>query len=158
MKEFTVKEIGHVEKLFNEEKIVLNEDYIEGLKNIKGFSHLIIVWWANITASIEPDLIIDSPYKKGPNEIGVFATRSQIRPNPIAISVVDVKDIDYKKGIIFTNYIDAEDKTPILDIKPYTPSSDRIRTVGVPDWCSHWPQNYEESGMFDWENEFNFYE
>jgi len=47
MKQFNMKEIGQVNKLFSEQKIVLNEEYIEGLKNIEGFSHLVILWWAN---------------------------------------------------------------------------------------------------------------
>ena len=53
-------------------------------------------------------------------------------------------------------YIDANDNTPLLDIKPYTPSMDRIESPTVPDWCSHWPKSLEESSDFPWENEFNF--
>ena len=156
MKIFEVKEIGQVKKLFSEQKIVLNEEYIEGLENIEGFSHLVIVWWANKTQDCEMELILEDPYTNGPSEIGVFATRTPIRPNPICISVIDVKKIDYRNGIIYTHYIDADDSTSIIDIKPYSPSSDRVRVVGTPEWCSHWPGNYEESAMFDWEDEFNF--
>lgn len=53
-------------------------------------------------------------------------------------------------------YIDANDGTPVLDIKPYTPGLDRVEKPGVPDWCCHWPESLEESGEFNWENEFNF--
>ena len=85
------------------------------------------------------ELILEKPYTNGPSEIGIFATRTRIRPNPICISVIDVKKIDYKTGIIYTHYIDADDSTSIIDIKPYSPSSDRVRTAGTPNWCSHWP-------------------
>ena len=53
-------------------------------------------------------------------------------------------------------YIDAFDCTEVIDIKPYVPSIDRIENPDVPDWCSHWPKSYEESGDFDWEEEFRF--
>jgi hypothetical protein len=44
----------------------------------------------------------------------------------------------------------------VLDLKPYTPSIDRVESPSVPEWCDHWPKSYEESGGFDWEAEFNF--
>jgi len=47
-------------------------------------------------------------------------------------------------------------RSPVLDIKPYTPSLDRVEAPGVPKWCSHWPKSLEQSEDFDWENEFNF--
>ncbi len=43
-----------------------------------------------------------------------------------------------------------------LDLKPYTPSIDRVENPKTPDWCSHWPKSYEESESFDWGAEFNF--
>jgi len=156
MKNFDIQEIGQVRKLFSEQKIILNEEYKEGLENIDGFSHLVIIWWANKIQDCEIELLLEKPYTNGPSEIGIFATRTQIRPNPICISVIEVKRIDYKNGTIYTHYIDADDLTSVIDIKPYSPGSDRVRTVGTPEWCSHWPQNYEESAMFDWDAEFNF--
>ncbi|HBF0027276.1 TPA: SAM-dependent methyltransferase, partial [Clostridioides difficile] len=98
----------------------------------------------------------EQPYKNAPEKMGIFATRSPVRPNPIALSVVEIINIDYMNGMIQIAYIDANDKTPILDIKPYTPSLDRVENPNVPDWCSHWPHSLEESASFAWENEFNF--
>lgn len=57
---------------------------------------------------------------------------------------------------IYLEYLDAEDDSPILDIKPYTASSDILETFTGPEWCKHWPQSFESSGDFDWEAEFNF--
>ena len=94
--------------------------------------------------------------KKAPAVMGIFATRSHIRPNPVALTVVQVIRVDYDDGIIQVAYIDANDGSPVLDIKPYTPSLDRVEIPGVPEWCSHWPKSIEESGSFDWGNEFNF--
>lgn len=88
--------------------------------------------------------------------MGIFATRSPIRPNPIALTAVEIIHVDYQSGIIQIAYIDANDGTPVLDIKPYTPNLDRVETPVVPEWCSHWPKSLEESGTFAWEQEFNF--
>jgi hypothetical protein len=55
-----------------------------------------------------------------------------------------------QEGIVRVPFMDAEDGTPILDIKPYHPSVDRIREVRVPAWCATWPQWYEDSATFDW--------
>jgi len=101
-------------------------------------------------------VVCDKPYKKGPDVLGVFATRSDYRPNPIGLSICPVKQIDVKKGIMELFYIDAEEDTPVIDVKPYHPGLERIQDVKVPNWCSHWPQWYEDSAVFDWAAEFNF--
>lgn len=53
-------------------------------------------------------------------------------------------------------HIDAEAGTPVLDIKPYTPSLGRVEKPSVPSWCADWPASVEESGRFDWSSVFNF--
>ena len=87
--------------------------------------------------------------------MGVFATRGSVRPNPLVLSVCGVLAIDEEKGRIQLDYIDAHDGSPLLDIKPYTPSLDRVEQPVVPAWCAHWPTNVESSGDFDWEGEMN---
>ena len=88
--------------------------------------------------------------------MGVFATRSPARPNPIALTTSEIINIDFTNGMIRVTFIDANDNTPVLDIKPYTPSFDRVETPGVPVWCSEWPKSTEASGCFDWGQVFNF--
>ena len=88
--------------------------------------------------------------------MGVFATRSPVRPNPIALTASEIINIDFTNGMIRVTFIDANDNTPVLDIKPYTPSFDRVETPGVPAWCSEWPKSTEASGCFDWGQVFNF--
>lgn len=152
-----VNSIGsiHVEK--GRFYIKLKEEYKKGLTSIDGFSHLQIVWWGHLfdNPKYRNLLVTKQPYKKGPSEIGVFATRSQFRPNPILITTIFVEEIDFDKGIIYTPYIDAENETPLLDIKPYH-LYERVENCEVPHWCNHWPASYEQSANFDWENEFNF--
>jgi len=135
----------------------LHTEYKEGLINIDGFSHLQILWWGNQSEGDEhrSRIVISKPYKKGPDKLGVFATRSQFRPNPILLTTILVHKIDFKKGIIYTPYIDAENESPILDIKPFH-RYENLSHCQVPGWCSHWPSCYEDSANFDWEAEFNF--
>lgn len=152
-----LRTIGHV-KTENGCEIMIEKAYKEALTALDGFGHLVVLWWANQVDS--PDLreitITEKPYKKGPDVVGIFATRSPLRPNPICISVIDVKGIDYDKGIIYTSYIDAEEETPILDIKPYYPCSDVVKEIRMPDWCENLPKCIEDSADYDWSQFFNF--
>jgi len=152
-----IQQIGVVKTDNHEFAIHLNSEYLSALMNIEGFSHLQIVWWGNLydTPQNRANLISNKPYKKGPDKIGVFATRSPVRPNPILITTIEVQHIDYENGIIYTPYIDAENGTPVLDIKPYH-LSERVKECKVPQWCENWPQWDEDAAKFDWQNEFNF--
>lgn len=154
---YLIKPIGLVYAANNVYSIQLEKKYLSGLTNIEGFSHLQIVWWGHLYDNPEyrGNLTAKKPYKKGPERIGVFATRSPVRPNPILITNIFVQRIDHEKGIIYTPHIDAEPGTPVLDIKPYH-LSERVRNCKVPQWCEHWPKWDEESGTFNWQNEFNF--
>ncbi|GLS26006.1 tRNA (N6-threonylcarbamoyladenosine(37)-N6)-methyltransferase TrmO [Marinibactrum halimedae] len=81
------------------------------------FHHSIDVPWR---ASVRP------PRLGGNKKMGVFATRSPVRPNPIGLSVVKLESIDTDNGRVVLNFsgIDLVDGTPILDIKPYVPYVD----------------------------------
>ncbi|HQN94198.1 MAG TPA: TrmO family methyltransferase [Prolixibacteraceae bacterium] len=152
-----IQPIGRVSTANNQFSIILEKKFLSALTNINGFSHLQVVWWGHLYDSPQAraHLVSEKPYKKGPDKIGVFATRSSVRPNPILITTIAVQDIDFEKGIIYSPYIDAEEGTPVLDIKPYH-SSERVRECSVPEWCSHWPEWDEDTATFNWQNEFNF--
>jgi tRNA-Thr(GGU) m(6)t(6)A37 methyltransferase TsaA len=155
---FTVKQIGIVRCDDSGFRIELSPAYKTALIGLDGFSHINVLWWFS-GCDNEADRSVLSeakPYTNGPNTMGVFATRSPQRPNPIALSCAYVTNIDVECGVIGLAYLDAEDQTPVLDIKPYTPSLDRVEAPQVPGWCSHWPNNVESSGDFDWVSEFNF--
>ena len=153
-----LNEIGHAECENGSFQIFLNDKYRDGLKGLEGFSHVQVLWWFSGCDNAEDRnvLTLDKPYKKGPETLGTFATRAPERPNPIGCSVCAVKSVDCEKGIIDLQYFDAFTGTPILDVKPYHPSVDRVDAPAVPAWCAHWPKNCEDSGDFDWEKEFNF--
>ena len=139
-------------------KIVLNQKYAKALKGLDGFSHVQILWWMGGCDNEDDRNVVveEKPYKNGPDEMGVFALRSPERPNPIAVSNANIAYVDEKAGIVGVYYIDAFDGSQVLDLKPYTPSIDRVENPKTPGWCSHWPKSYEDSESFDWGAEFNF--
>lgn len=153
-----LKQIGKIKVEGENTFLQINKEFISGLKGLEDFSHINVLWWFDKCDNSKSRnvLEVNKPYKNAPEILGVFSTRSPERPNPIALSVTQVTHIDYEKGIIYITYIDAMNDSSILDLKPYTPSVDRVEKPSVPKWCNYWPLSYEESGNFDWENEFTF--
>ena len=158
MEQFFVKSIG---KVFSDEqgaRIVLEKEYIPALTHLEDFGYINVFWWFD--GCDDPQsrarLVEKSPYKDSPEVLGTFATRAPQRPNPIALTCCLITYVDAQNGIVGLSYIDAQDGTPVLDIKPYTPSFDRVENPPMPAWCSHWPKNVEDSGDFDWGAVFNF--
>jgi len=108
------------------EKEFRNPDALRGLE---GFSHLWLLWIfsENIRDSWKPT--VRPPRLGGNTRLGVFATRSSFRPNPIAMSCVKIEEIrnDKEYGpVIVVSGADLMDGTPIVDIKPYLPYTDCI--------------------------------
>ena len=158
IKKIDITPIGKIAIRDDEIVIELNKEFAPALTGLEGFGYIQVLWWFDgcDNKTSRSKLTEKSPYKKGPKILGTFATRSPERPNPIALSCAYVTYIDHENGIIGLAYIDANDGTPVLDIKPYTPSLDRVENPPIPQWCSHWPKCNEASGDFDWSAEFNF--
>lgn len=158
MEQFNVKTIGKVRVDDNGMRIELDKEYIPALTNLEGFGYINILWWfSECDDSVSRSSLIEhSPYKNSPDTLGTFATRSPKRPNPIALTCAYVTYLDTENGILGLSYIDAEDGSPVLDIKPYTPSLDRVEHPLLPKWCADWPNDVESSGEFDWSTVFNF--
>ncbi|MBQ3379228.1 MAG: tRNA (N6-threonylcarbamoyladenosine(37)-N6)-methyltransferase TrmO [Clostridia bacterium] len=101
-----------------------NPDFLRGIEN---YSHLWIIWQfsENITAGFSPT--VRPPRLGGNKRVGVFATRSPFRPNPIGLSCVKIERIDLHTDngpVIYVSGADMTDGTPIYDIKPYLPYAD----------------------------------
>jgi tRNA-Thr(GGU) m(6)t(6)A37 methyltransferase TsaA len=90
-----------------------------GLLSLDGFSHLILLYWMGVVG--EPELVFTPPFDGSPR--GVFATRAPHRPNPVALSVVAFDGFD-GPGKLRVRYLDCIDATPLIDIKPYLPTTD----------------------------------
>ena len=153
---YTVESIGHVQADEAGYGLFIAEPYREALTELDGFSHVNVLWWCHLLDDpmFREMTIAERPYRNAPAEIGIFATRSPARPNPIALTAVPVISIDVPSGFIRVPFIDAEDGTPILDIKPYHPAVDRIRDVQPPAWCASGPEWYEDSAPFEWGSVF----
>lgn len=90
-----------------------------GLKDIEGFSHLIVLWvFDRVSAEDRLELIGTPPSDNRPH--GVFATRSPRRPNPIGLTVVELLNRDGR--MVHVRRVDMLNGTPILDVKPYLSS------------------------------------
>ncbi len=101
-------------------EIVIDPPYRPGLFRIGDEKHLFVLCWfdrADRTA-----LRVTPPHKQV--EHGVFATRSPDRPNPVALSIVDLIRVD--GGILQVRGLDAIDGTPVIDIKPYVMEIDAL--------------------------------
>ncbi|MFH2054697.1 MAG: tRNA (N6-threonylcarbamoyladenosine(37)-N6)-methyltransferase TrmO, partial [bacterium] len=92
----------------------LLKKYAAGLKDVEGFSHLLIIWHMHKSTGEYKLLVHPRPRRE--IEVGMFATRSPHRPNPIGVSVVEV--VKVKDNIIYFRGVDMLDRTPVLDIKP----------------------------------------
>jgi len=96
-------------------QIELNEEYELGLKDLNGFSHIILIYHFHLSEgySLEVKPFLDQVKR------GIFATRAPKRPNAIGLSVVELDKIE--SNIIHISNVDVLDGTPLLDIKPYIP-------------------------------------
>jgi len=93
----------------------LKPEYVAGLKTLDSFTYIYVLYFIDrlktaVTMEVSP------PWAAG-KEIGLFASRSPVRPNPIGLSVVRVKKIIDDR--VYTSGLDVFDGTPLLDIKPY---------------------------------------
>ena len=104
-------------------KIVLDPVYKDGLKDLEGFSHLILIY--HLHKSGEGDLLV-KPFLDDKKR-GLFATRAPRRPNNIGLSVVKLLGIE--DTTLEVENLDILDGTPLLDIKPYIPDFDHIEDV-----------------------------
>lgn len=154
---FELQAIGKVVRTDDATAIELERKFIPGLLKIEGFSHIQVIWWGHLTDQPEDRerVIVDNLFRKAPEKVGVFSTRTPARPNPVLLSTIKVDKIHARKGIIYTPFIDAEDGTPVLDIKPYFPM-ERIKHCTVPEWFAHWPEWAEDAVHFNWKKEINF--
>ena len=110
-----------------EGKVEILPDYVEGLKDLEGFSHIILIYHLHLSKKAS---LLVKPYMDEKLR-GVFATRAPSRPNPIGLSIVRLVNI--KGNMIYIKDIDIVDGTPLLDIKPYVPEFD-LREVNRIGW------------------------
>lgn len=113
-------------------EIVFNPAFEDALDGLKEFSHVIVLFWMHRSSAGECPVTKTHPQmRKDLPLVGVFATRSPVRPNPLGMTVVRL--VKRRRNILEVTGLDAIDGTPVIDIKPYLPS-DLISQASVPDW------------------------
>ena len=114
-------------------------EYATGLKDLEGFSHLILLYHFHSAGEM---ILVQRPFADLKSERGIFAIRHFCRPNPIGLSIVDLLEI--QDNILHVRGMDVLDGTPLLDIKPYIFQFDNRINVR-----SGWADNCDFNGVVD---------
>jgi len=114
-------------------------EYAAGLKDLEGFSHLILLYHFHSAGEM---ILVQRPFADLKSERGIFAIRHFCRPNPIGLSIVDPLEI--QDNILHVRGMDVLDGTPLLDIKPYIFQFDNRINVR-----SGWADNCDFNGVVD---------
>lgn len=112
--------------------IEINTEYStdEAFRELESFSHIWVIFVFHGVINQKWKLTVRPPRLGGNRRVGVFASRSMFRPNPIGLSVVELNNIERKNNKIILNITGGDflDLTPVLDIKPYIPYADAVDT------------------------------
>jgi tRNA-Thr(GGU) m(6)t(6)A37 methyltransferase TsaA len=127
----TAIEAKYIRSLISE--LVINPELSGILDGLEDFSHALVLYWPHLLPPHGRSLIKVHPIgnKRFPL-VGVFATCSPARPNPILITAVRI--IEVKENILKVQGLEAVDGSPIVDIKPYTAAYYSAEDVRVSDW------------------------
>ena len=141
--DMTLKAIGFVrneikqpiregwEKVVSE--VVVDESWTEALEGLEKFSHIIVIYWMHHleTTGALPCKV----YPMGRRElplVGLFATRSPNRPNPLGKATVRL--LERQENVLKVEGLDAIDGTPVIDVKPYIPGYDSVADAKTAPW------------------------
>jgi len=140
-KDIKLKPIGYVRRASRRKdikdrslvsRIVVRKDLVEALDGIEGFSHVFVVFYMHKIPKDETKILKVHP--RGRTDLpllGIFATRSAYRPNPIGLTLVEL--IERKSNVLVVKGLDALDGSLVLDIKPFN-SRDMVLDARVPEW------------------------
>lgn len=136
---YHVEQMGLIRNTHGQLYIQLNE-----MVNITS-RYIKIFWWFHKFDADKYRKITECspPYENAP-KTGVFATRSPVRPNPLAMTVARIIKVDKEQKRIYINEIESFDKTPCIGILEYNHDRDCILECKVPKWLSHWPKWYDD--------------
>jgi len=99
--------------------------YRSALKTLGFFEYIIVIFHFSEVERWEP--MVNPPASTEEHDFGLFSTRSPKRPNPIGLSIVKLEKIE--NGILYISGVDVFEGTPVLDIKPYLPSIDCVKSI-----------------------------
>jgi len=131
--------IGVVEEAGEVSRIRLFPGFCGGLDRLGDFSHAIVLYWFHLRDSEEERRVLKVLPRRHPGapRVGVFASRSPSRPNPIGLCVVGL--VELEGCILRVRGLDAVEGSPIIDIKPYLPRAESVPDARVPGWALQGP-------------------
>jgi tRNA-Thr(GGU) m(6)t(6)A37 methyltransferase TsaA len=113
-------------------EIVINPELTQALEGITDFSHLFVLFWLSEISTEQRKMLKVHPRgRKDLPLLGVFATRTNLRPNPIGLTLVELVNVE--GNVLAVRGLDAFNGTPVLDIKPYD-FWDAAKDAKVPKW------------------------
>ena len=113
--------------------IILDDELTAALDGIEGYSHIVVLFHiAGVTPRQRAILRLHPRDREDAPLVGVFATHSQFRPNPIGFTIVRL--LERKGNRLRVSGLDAYNGTPVLDIKGYTPDTPQDEETRFPDW------------------------
>jgi tRNA-Thr(GGU) m(6)t(6)A37 methyltransferase TsaA len=113
--------------------VILDPKFEEALEGVEDYSHLLVLFWISRVQKGRRDLKKIHPKSRQDLPlVGIFATRTQYRPNPIGLTLV--KLIRRRKNILRVRGLDALNGTPVIDIKPISPLHEFPKDTRVPKW------------------------
>jgi tRNA-Thr(GGU) m(6)t(6)A37 methyltransferase TsaA len=127
--------VGKVEKQGEKALIRMFDEYRDGLLGLEAWSHVNVFYWFDKNDVPQKRSILRVHPRGDQNKplTGVFACRSPVRPNLIALSVCKIVSVE--GNVVKVDAIDAFDGTPVLDLKPFIPPDAPTQGVRVPDWA-----------------------
>lgn len=113
--------------------VIVRDELESALDGIDAYSHIIVVFAFDKVPESEQKLRLHHRSDPRIPELGVLATRSQLRPNPVGVSVVRL--LRRRRTILRVEGLDAIDGTPVLDVKPYFANYDAVPDAAIPAWA-----------------------
>ena len=113
-------------------RIEIDPALTEALDNLEDFSHIIVLYWMDRLVNEPLSMKVHPRHDPERPLVGLFATRSPKRPNPIGETTV--KLLKKEGSVLSVSGLDAFDGTPVIDIKPYLPGHDSTADARTPPW------------------------
>jgi len=135
-----VEFIGVVGKSGKTSIVKVFPKFCAGLQDLDKYSHAIILYWFHLRDNRGERRVLKVTPKRHPGapQVGVFASRSPSRPNPIGMCVAKI--VRVKNCTLSVEGLDAVEGTPVVDIKPYLPRSDSFPHARAPSWTLRGPE------------------
>jgi tRNA-Thr(GGU) m(6)t(6)A37 methyltransferase TsaA len=113
-------------------EIIIQPELVPALDGISDFSHIYVLFWLNEISKENREILKVHPRGRADMPlVGVFAARTNLRPNPLGLTLVELLKVD--ENVLTVRGLDAFNNSPVIDLKPYD-SWDMAKDARVPKW------------------------